>query len=360
MPGLIQCAALILVSADLSASATSLLDSYQADGELPGVTAAIVTDANVVWEGATGNADLAAGTQLTTETPLYAGSLSKVFTAGLALALVADDKLDLDRNMMLREGRLGATPRQLLSHAAGLPREGNFGYWFSGDFPNRDALYAYLAELMPTEPDESRHRYSNIGYAALGLALEETHELQFSALLDEYLLQPLGLRATGTGSPPANIANGYTPPNRIIPSAERPFAGVGPAVGERFERQYHHARAMTPAFGIYSTSGDIARLAAHLIKTAPTPPTSGPADSMFAAQPSGWGLGIGIVNLDGRQVGRHSGWFAAHRSSVIIDVDRKIAVVVMANSDDGAPGGLATALYRLAVDEVRSSDVAAN
>lgn len=353
MPGLIQCAALIVASADLAASASSLLDDYRVDNDLPGLTAAVVVEAQVAWEGATGDADIAADIPLTTDTPLYAGSVSKVFTAALALALVHDGRLDLDSDVVLAGRRLGATPRQVLSHAAGLPREGNFGYWFSADFPDRRELRVYLKSLTPVQPDETRHRYSNIGYAALGLAMEEAHDQRFGELLDQYLLQPLALRDTGTGSPPANIANGYTPPNRIIPSPERPFAGVGDAVAERYERQYHNARSMTPAFGIYSTSGDIARLAAHLIKTASQSATPQPGDSMFAAQGSGWGLGIGLVTLDGQSAGRHSGWFAAHRSSVIINPEKRVAVVVMANSDDGAPGRLATALYRLAISETR-------
>ena len=69
---------------------------------------------------------------------------------------------------------------------------------------------------------------------------------------------------------------------------------------------------------------------------------------MLSRQGSDRGFGLGVEELDGHTVARHSGWFAAHRSHLLLDAEAGIAVVVMANSDDGAPRLLAESLLRIA------------
>jgi CubicO group peptidase (beta-lactamase class C family) len=43
-------------------------------------------------------------------------------------------------------------------------------------------------------------------------------------------------------------------------------------------------------------------------------------------------------------IARHEGWFAAHKSHLLIDPQLKVAVGVMANSDDADPAALADVL----------------
>lgn len=349
MPDFFYFAALLIAGAAASATPDAILETHRTSGDRPGVSAAIVIDGELSWSGAAGFADLENDRPMTADTPLYAGSLSKVFTAVIALGLVEDGVIGLDDALDLGDG-LRPTPRQLLSHAAGLPREGDFGYWWSGIFPDRSRLAGYLANLAPRQPADGRYSYSNIGYAALGLGLEAATGRSYAELLENRLIEPLSLEDTGTGDPPAALARGYTPAGRVLPSESRPFAGVGNPVGERRLREYHRARAMTPAFGVHSSSHDLARLGAFLVGT-PTAKVAGASrrGDVTERQASGWGLGMGIAAIDGRTVARHGGWFAAHRSALILDPDSKVAIAVMTNSDDGEPGRLATALYRYAM-----------
>ena len=64
------------------------------------------------------------------------------------------------------------TVTQLLTHSSGLVREGNFGYWFNTNFPDRDQLSQFLDSTTLRTSPGSEVRYSNIGFAALGLAVE--------------------------------------------------------------------------------------------------------------------------------------------------------------------------------------------
>lgn len=340
-------AAVLVASAALAGPADRLLEEHRAAADRPGVTAAVVVDGELRWSGASGYADLESERELSTSTPLYIGSLSKVFTALLALSLVEDETLGLDSRYEVGAAA-GADLRQLLSHASGLPREGNFGYWFNARFPDGDALDTYLESFAPPDPLSGEYRYSNIGYAVIGRLAETTTGKPYAALLEERVLRPLKATATGTGNPPVSLAIGYTPPDKLLPNENRPFAGVGGAVGNRHTRNYHSARAMTPAFGIYSTADDMARLLMALTRAQASAPLASLQNRLFATQPSGWGLGIGISRIDGRRVASHGGWFAAQRSTLIVDPEAGFGVVVLTNSDDGNPGDLARALLRLA------------
>ena len=66
---------------------------------------------------------------------------------------------------------------------------------------------------------------------------------------------------------------------------------------------------------------------------------------MRTRQPSGWGLGLKIGRYEGRPVARHEGWFAAHRSHVLMDVGEELGVVVLTNSDSASPAKIAEALF---------------
>ena len=109
---------------------------------------------------------------------------------------------------------------------------------------------------------------------------------------------------------------------------------------------------MTPAFGIYSSARDLARLGGILVGDQQDSllPASG-RQQMLTRQRFGRGLGLRIDRLKGRTVARHGGWFAAHRSHLLLDDEANLAIAVLANSDDGNPDELAEALYLIAIAE---------
>lgn len=314
--------------------------------DIPGVSVSVVHRPGCISTASSGVADARTFAPLDADSRFYVGSLSKIFTAVLTMTLVEDGTISLDDTVdFIANGKHGITIEHLLSHASGLPREGDFGYWFSGEFPDNDALDNYLADVEPRfEPGTDIH-YSNVGYAALGRVIERVTGQTFAAALRERVLEPLGMPDSGI-EPEPDVVNGYTPPDRIIPSAERPFAGVGEKVGSRHVRMYHDARAMSPAFGIYSTAADMAVLASFLIGHAGEDVLSQQArEQMRTRQASGWGLGLKVQRYRGTTVNRHDGWFAAHRSHILIDAGNGVAVVVLANGDNADPGGIADALY---------------
>jgi CubicO group peptidase (beta-lactamase class C family) len=334
----------------------AVLDEYRESQDVPGVSAVVVRQNEVFFTGASGVTDLETARPMTADSVFYMGSLSKVLTAVLVLQLVEAGQLSLEDTVDGIGARAAAsTPpvsvAHLLTHSSGLQREGDFGYWFTADFPGSTDLSQYLSNAeLRFAPGTAMH-YSNVGYAALGFVIEQTDNQSYSDALRTRVLEPLSMSASGAHGPAEGVANGYTPPNHILPGPERPFAGIGKKVANRHVRMYHDARAMSPAFGAYSSANDLGRLARFLLGQKGDEVLSRAMRSrMHERQASGWGLGLKIRRLAGRKVARHDGWFAAHRTHLLLDVDNGIGVVVMANSDNATPGKIADALLEAALE----------
>jgi len=345
-------AALLLVALTASGTANlqAVLDQIRDAQDVPGVSAVVVRQNEIVFAGASGVANLETAQPMTADTVIYMGSLTKILTAVLALQLVESDELALDdpvSGIAIDSDRDDSTIQvaHLLTHSAGLEREGNFGYWFTADFPDTAALARYLAStVLRFTPGTSLH-YSNVGYAALGRVIEQATDQHYGDALQTRLFAPLNMTASGVGGSGEGVATGYTPSGRVIPSTERPFAGVGRKVGTRYVRMYHNAQAMSPAFGAYTTAHDLGQLASFLLgQGGESVLSSEMRVRMREPQASGWGLGLKIRRLQGRKVARHDGWFAAHRAHLLLDVANDTGVVVLANSDNATPGKIAEAL----------------
>lgn len=321
-----------------------VIDRAMREQSVPGVSAVVVRDGHFVYSGGRGVADIASERAMTDETVMYIGSLSKILTAVLALQQVESGRLEmtdtLDRQPEIRV-------LDLLSHRSGLPREGGFGYWFSAEFPDKPTLAAYV-DRAPLKFEPGSHTdYSNIGYAALGALVADRANRDFESLLRSRVLKPLGMNDSGARGPAPGVATAYTPPGRMIPDSERPFAGVGEVIDGRYVRVYHDAGAMSPAFGAYSTARDMGCLLLFLLGDYGEDVLSEEMRiRMYEPVASNRGLGLRVESIDGQRVARHGGWFAAYRAHLLLDPARGIGIVVLANSDSASPGAIVDELYR--------------
>jgi len=336
------------IDAAPAADIDAVIDGALRQQSIPGVSAVVIRDHQVIYSAGRGVADIKTGRPMTDRTVMYIGSLSKILTAVLALRQVERGALALTDTL---DRQPTITVLQLISHQSGLPREGNFGYWFSGRFPDAPTLAAYVARAPLDFEPGSRTRYSNVGYAALGGLIVDTAaesaNQDFEALLRTEVLGPLGMQDSGARGPAPGVAIAYSPPGRLIPDSNRPFAGVGEKIGRRHVRMYHDAGAMSPAFGAYSTARDMGRLLLCLLGRGGEDVLSREMRAqMYKPVASNRGLGLRMESIDGRSVARHGGWFAAYRSHLLLDPARGIGIVVLANSDSAAPDAIADDLYQ--------------
>ncbi|HEY6496690.1 MAG TPA: serine hydrolase [Trebonia sp.] len=158
-----------------------------------------------VIEAAYGYANVPAGIEATTDTLFQIGSMSKVWTATLAMQLVDEGKLDLDAPVadVLPELRLAdpevaktVTMRHLLNHTSGID-----GDVFTDTGRGDDCVERYvalLAEQKQNHPMGATWSYCNAGFVLAGRVIEKLTGLTWDAALRKRIYAPLGLGHTVT------------------------------------------------------------------------------------------------------------------------------------------------------------------
>lgn len=234
--------------------------------EQPGVSLAVVHRGRPVLAWASGRADLRSGGRLTPRHAFRVASHSKAFTAAAVLKLREQGRLQLDDPVGRHVGGLHpqvatATLAQLLSHSAGLVRDGaDAGQWVERrPFLDEAELRADLAG-GPVLDANTRFKYSNHGYGLLGLAIEAVTGEPYATWVAREIVAASGLADTLPDVPAGGLprrlklASGH--------SAKWPLGRrlVIPATMS--------TRALASATGFVSTASDLARFFASLSPTA--------------------------------------------------------------------------------------------
>ncbi|NTG65161.1 serine hydrolase [Rhizobium rhizogenes] len=148
---------------------------------------------------------------ITADSLFEIGSITKLFTALLFSEMAERNEIDPDalvRNYIPAEISLDkrfeaeATLTSLANHTSGLPRMPP-NYMLGDptnpfvDF-NNDQLFRILSE---TSPSVGKLNYSNVGYGLLASILEQAAGADYSTLLRERLLEPLGMTNSMTQIP---------------------------------------------------------------------------------------------------------------------------------------------------------------
>lgn len=190
---------------DLSARWTARLTELAARHSVPGANLGILHRGELIAEAAAGLANTDAGIETTTDTLFQIGSISKVWTTTVAMALVDEGLLELDAPIVsvLPELRLaneeltqGVTLRHLLDHTSGID-----GDLFTDTGRGDDCLEKFAALLgdgTPNHPLGATMSYCNAGFTLLGRVLEVVTGVQWDELMRERLFRPLGLTHTVT------------------------------------------------------------------------------------------------------------------------------------------------------------------
>jgi CubicO group peptidase (beta-lactamase class C family) len=195
-------------------------------------------------------------------------SLTKpMATAAIAMALVSEERLDLDASVQhwlpgVPDPRI--TVAHLLGHGAGYPAHRKiYEQLWAGDLGGaatpRQALIA-RASSTPLEAEPgSRALYSDLGYVTLGALLERVCGAQLDELFEHLVAGPLRLH----GAHFLDLS---------LPDAERPhFASAvvateidarrGLVAGEVHDENCHAAGGVAGHAGLFATIGDVARFA---------------------------------------------------------------------------------------------------
>lgn len=150
----------------------------------------VVHHAGCTATAVAGEVTVGTGEPMTPDTAVPIGSLTKPYTAALAMTLVADGDLELDSPVAewLPGVAAGVTLRQLLSHTGGLAanvREDASGL-------TRRRWTGRGGGVEAVHPPGSAFSYSNAGFAVAGALVEAVTGLGWAEVLESVLLTPLG------------------------------------------------------------------------------------------------------------------------------------------------------------------------
>jgi D-alanyl-D-alanine carboxypeptidase len=222
-------------AADPAKRIDALLAPLSSD-HAPGASVMVIRKGAVVYTASLGMADVEREIPIGPRTVFDLASVSKQFTAMLAMILHQEGRLDYDAPVLqyLPElSRFGPTMtvRHLLTHTSGLPdyydaltRAGAVGAWVS----NRQALTFLSGWGEPVFPPGDRFEYSDAGYEMLALVLEKAAGEPFGDLLRLRIFEPLQMKDTRLRDRPdvpvPGRARGYTPLGKeFAPSPENPL-----------------------------------------------------------------------------------------------------------------------------------------
>ena len=167
-----------------------------------GLSAAIIVGDRIVWSKGYGYADRETKKLATSETVYRVGSISKIPNAIAVLKFKAAGKVDLDAPIkryipeLKVKSRFATepafTPRQLLTHHSGLPGDIVKGMWGEQPAPFQSIVSLLAEEYLAYTPG-TIYSYSNLGAGLLGVMLERVSGMEYESVMQEAVLQPLGM-----------------------------------------------------------------------------------------------------------------------------------------------------------------------
>ncbi len=222
--------------------------------ERPGAAVAIVQRGRVLLDQAFGDADAVAGVPLTARHRFRVASHSKSFTAAGIMKLREQGRLKLDDRVGqfvegLHRDIADATIAQLLSHSAGLIRDGrDAAQWVDRrPFATAEKIRADLADGLTIAPN-TRFKYSNHGFALAGFVIEQIAGEPYLAWIRREVVDAAGLQET---EPDVGLQHGR--PLARGHSAKLPLGRRIIIPGD------NPTHALAPATGFVSTAADLAR-----------------------------------------------------------------------------------------------------
>jgi CubicO group peptidase (beta-lactamase class C family) len=319
--------------------------------ERHGVPAASVAvlQGDEVDAAASGILNLGTGVEATDDSLFQIGSITKVWTATLAMQLVDEGLIELDAPVRRylpgfrvadEEVSEAVTIRHLLTHTSGIDGD-HFADTGRGD----DYLERYVetcAELPQVHPLGATMSYCNTGFTILGHVLEVVTDTVWDDVLRTRLIEPLGL--THTVTLPEDVLRFRAAIGHIQPPGQE----LRPAP------MWGLPRTAGPAGAICSTATEVLGFAVLHLRDGLGPdgerllseesaramrerevevPTGGIDESE-----AHWGLGWSVYTWSGRTVVGHDGGTIGQAAFLRVVPDANTAVALLTNGGD--PYGL--------------------
>ncbi len=344
------------------------LDAQKDYENLPGLSAIVLKDQDVLWEGGFGYANPETGEKTQPSTLYSICSISKLFTSVAIMKLYDEGKIRLDDEITthlswfdLEQQFPGSGPitiESLLTHSSGLPRESAHPYWTGPDFPfpTTKAMKEDLHSQETLYPASTYWQYSNLGLSLLGEVIKEVSGKSYDEYIQENILTPLELDNTHPFLPEEKygkeLAIGFSSEKRD---------------GKREKVNFFQAKGIKAAAGFSSNVEDLAKFAAWQLRLTDTtateilkPSTLKNMHRVHFLDPdwkTSWGLGFSVrQDAEGNTVVRHGGSCPGYQTELSIYPKEKLAFSVMINASGTTPTKYVAGMKKLLSKVKNNSD----
>ncbi len=295
----------------------------------PGCSAAVASEGTVLWAGAAGLADLAAGTPVTTQTRFDIASVSKQFTATAILMLQREGLLSVSDPIGgyidgLPDWGSRVTLEQLIHHTSRIPdywvELDDIGIGFSDPADQATTLDAIRREYT-LEPGTG-FLYSNSNYVLLAEVVGRVSGEALPDFLAERIFTPLGLDMVVAPTLHApDIALSYDDNLQLQEAGWTSYGHTGiittPSELVRWGDQYRAGEIIQEDFAVGAVDEE--------------------AGELYAA-----GMDI---EVDGDL--NHTGRMGGFVSDFTVSADRETVIAVMCNGHLSNRFGIADALWKI-------------
>ncbi len=329
------------------------LDGIEMSGDVAGLAVAIIKDDKVLLERGIGVTDTTTGEPITGDTAFRVASLSKGFAATLSGLLVEHNLLHWDTRAadLLPEftlndvdGARRLTLRDILSHRVGLPHN-TYDNLLEQDEPY-PLLVNRLAEVPLTCPVGDCYGYQNIAFSLVGdMTYAATGDFYYHQV-EKRIFHPLGMRTATYGRDALQGSKSWARPHRR--------SGNGWAPLQPKENYYHVA----PAAGVNASIRDMEQwliaqmggrpdvLSPQLLKTLHAPLVETERDRRSSPWRRGrvldaqYALGWRVYDYAGTQLVFHAGAVQGYRAVIAFLPEYRFGTVMLWNCESAVPMGL--------------------
>ena len=334
---------------------TSLLHDRAAKHGVAGAALAVGRGTEL-FESAAGYVNFGARIEATSDSVFQIGSITKLFTATLAMQLVDEGLIDLESPVRLvlpefqvadEEASREITLAHLLSHSSGI--DGDY-FLDTGNGDDSVERYVLACSALPQlhAPGE-RHSYCNAGFVIVGRIIEKLRGKPWHQVLREGILNPLGLSSVGTKAEEAvfyRAAVGHLQRSDASEPTVIPIYSLAASNGPAGATPFGRARDLIPFAQLHLNEG-VAADGKRLLSAATIALMQECRVEMpHHAHMNGQGLGWMLFDWSGKRIIGHDGSTIGQASFLRLDPTTGLIVSMLTT------GGNAAALYRDIYQEV--------
>lgn len=301
----------------------------QVNYNLPGVMAIVVKNGETVASVARGYEDVVQGIELTKNSVIQLGSISKVYTAYALLQLLNAKEIEMDALIQpylpdyLANNKQfeGLTFDNLLLHTTGIPST-KFNT-ASREYPEESFFNHAKKYLTDYQFDSVIEKdqytiFSNVGYVLAGVLLESISKKSYEEYMTTYVFKPLGMSYT------ANLFN-----EGLNTRWTKRYDVFG---GESYEKKPYFS-LLKSSDDLVTTGSDVERFLHYFTSTKSDMLTRRFGNNPFS---SGRSYGFTVIDYFGEQAFLHDGAIPGANARLMIIPRLQIGMFLYYNASDPA------------------------